>query len=184
MLRNTSQSWGALAKLLHWLVAALIFVQLALGWTAVNWRLSPTKLELFVWHKSMGMLILVLMIVRIMWRWANPTPALPANVPMNERRAAQLSHGLLYLLAFLMPVTGWIVNSAANIPFRVFWLIPLPSIVEPDKATAEAAASVHLALFVMLSLLLAVHIGAALRHHFLKHDEVLVRMLPARGRAK
>jgi len=80
-----------------------------------------------------------------------------------------------------MPMTGWIVNSAANIPFRLFWLIPVPAIVEPDKATADAAARAHFVLFVVLSLLLAAHIGAALRHHFLKRNDVLVRMLPGRG---
>jgi cytochrome b561 len=98
-----------------------------------------------------------------------------------ERRSAHASHLLLYLLLFLMPMTGWIVNSAANIPFRLFWLIPVPAIVEPDKATADAAARAHFVLFVVLSLLLAAHIGAALRHHFLKRNDVLVRMLPGRG---
>jgi cytochrome b561 len=181
MLRNTNQSWGAPAKLLHWAVAALVFAQIALGWAAVSWRLSPTKLDLFVWHKSMGMLILVLMIVRVAWRWANTTPALPADMLMVERRAAQASQVLLYLLVLLMPISGWIVNSAANIPFRMFWLMPVPAIVEPDRVMADAAARVHFVLFVVLSLLLAVHIGAALRHHFLKRDDVLVRMLPGRG---
>jgi len=81
-------------------------------------------------------------------------------------------------------MTGWIVNAAANVPFRVFWLIPLPAIVEPDKAMADAAARTDFVLGVALSLLLAVHIGAALRHHFLKHDNVLARMLPGRGGAQ
>ena len=179
-LRNTDHSWGAPAKLLHWAVAALVFAQLALGWAAVSWRLSPTKLELFVWHKSTGMLIALLMLVRAAWRLANVAPALPVYMRPLERRAAQLSHFLLYLLLLLMPLTGWIVTSASNIPFRVFWLIPIPAIVQPDEAVADAAAGAHLALFVLLSLLLAVHIGAALRHHLLKRDDVLLRMLPGR----
>jgi cytochrome b561 len=184
MLQNTDLSWGAPAKLLHWVVAALVFAQIALGWAAVSWRLSPTKLNLFVWHKSTGMLILVLMVVRVAWRSANVTPSLPADMQPLEQRAAHASHLLLYLLLFLLPMTGWIVNSAANIPFRVFWLIPLPAIVEPDKATADVLARVHVMLFVVLSLLLAVHVGAALRHHFFKRNDVLVRMLPGTGSAK
>ncbi len=184
MLRNTDLSWGAPAKLLHWAVAALVLAQIALGWAAVSWRLSPTKLDLFVWHKSTGMLILVLMVVRVAWRSANVAPSLPADMRSLERRTAHASHLLLYLLLLLMPMTGWIVNSAANIPFRMFWLIPIPAIVEPDKATADLAARVHFVLFVVLSLLVAVHIGAALRHHFLKRNEVLVRMLPGTGSAK
>jgi cytochrome b561 len=83
-----------------------------------------------------------------------------------------------------MPMTGWIVNSAANIPFRMFRLIPIPPIAEPDKAMADAAARVHFALFVVLALLLVVHIGAALRHHFLKRNNVLRRMLTGTGSAQ
>jgi cytochrome b561 len=180
MLRNTDLSWGEPAKLLHWAVAALVFAQIALGFAAVSWRLSPTKLDLFVWHKSTGMLILVLMIARVAWRSANVAPSLPVDMRPLEGLAAHLSHLLLYLVLLLMPMTGWVVNSAANIPFQVFWLIPVPAIVVPDKAIAEAAARVHFVLFVVLSLLLAAHIGAALRHHFLKRNDVLVRMLPGR----
>jgi cytochrome b561 len=181
MVRNTDHSWGAPAKLLHWAIAALVFAQFALGWAAVSWRLSPTKLDLFVWHKSTGMLILALMVIRVAWRSANVAPSPPADMRPLERRTAHASHLLLYLVLLLMPMTGWIVNSAANIPFRMFWLIPVPAIVEPDKAMADAAARVHFVLFVVLSLLLAVHIGAALRHHFVKRNDVLVRMLPGRG---
>ena len=178
MLRNTEQSWGAPAKLLHWAVAVLVLAQMGLGWTAVSWRMSPTKLDLFVWHKSTGMLILMLMVARLAWRSVSIAPSLPAGMGPVERLAARLSHVLLYVLLLLMPLTGWIINSAANIPFRIFWLIPLPAIAQSDKVLADAAARVHLSLFVVLSLLLALHIGAALRHHFLKRNDVLKRMLP------
>jgi cytochrome b561 len=181
VLRNSDRSWGAPAKLLHWTVAALVLAQVALGWAAVSWRLSPTKLDLFVWHKSTGMLILALMIVRLAWRLANPVPALPAGMPRWERRAAAASHAALYLLGFLAPISGWIVSSASGIPFRLFRLVPVPAIVAPDKAMADAAATLHLVLFVALALLLSVHIGAALRHHYLQHGDVLSRMLPGRG---
>src|SRR5512137_1751869 len=162
MLRNTDRSWGTPAKLLHWVVAVLVFAQIALGWAAVNWRLSPAKLDLFVWHKSTGMLIVVLMVGRMAWRLANVTPSLPADIRPMERFAARSSHLILYLLLLVIPISGWVVNSAANIPFRIFWLIPLPAIVEPNKAMADAAARTHFVLGVALSLLLAVHIGAAL----------------------
>src|SRR5258708_36552705 len=80
MLRNDTDSWGAPAKLFHWVMAALILAQIALGLMAANWRLSPTKIELFFWHKSTGMLILALVGLRILWRLANPTPELPAGL--------------------------------------------------------------------------------------------------------
>jgi len=182
MLRNTGDSWGAPAKLFHWVMAALIFAQLTLGLMAANWRLSPTKIELFFWHKSTGMLILALVALRLLWRLANPTPALPSGMPAWERAAARLSHGLLYVVMIALPVTGWIINSASNIPFRIFWLIPLPAIVAPDKSTADLVALVHRGLFVLLALVLVAHIGAALRHHFVKRNTVLVRMLPGTWR--
>jgi cytochrome b561 len=181
MLRNTEQSWGSPAKFLHWTVAALVLAQIPLGWAAVSWPLSPAKLDLFVWHKSLGLLILLLMVVRAVWRLTGIAPALPAGTPPLERLAAHLSHGFLYLLMFLMPLTGWIVNSAANVPFRMFWRIPVPAITAPDKAVADVAARIHLGLFVALALMLAVHVGAALRHHLLKRNNVLARMLPDRG---
>jgi cytochrome b561 len=161
-------------------MAALILAQIALGLTAASWRVSPAKLELFFWHKSTGMLILALVALRLLWRLANPTPALPSGMAAWERAAARLSDVLLYVLMVALPVTGWIVNSASNVPFRIFWLIPLPAIVAPDKPTAELAASVHGGLFLLLALVLVAHIGAALRHHYVKRDTVLARMLPWR----
>jgi cytochrome b561 len=182
MLRNDADSWGAPAKLFHWVMAALIFTQIVLGLMAANWHLSPTKLELFFWHKSTGMLILALVGLRILWRLVNPTPELPSGMAAWERTAARLSDLLLYVLMIALPVTGWIVNSASNVPFRIFWLIPLPAIVAPDKPTAEFAALVHGGLFALLALVLVAHVGAALRHHYVKRDTVLTRMLPWRTR--
>ena len=178
MLRNTENSWGAPAKLFHWTIAALIFVQIGLGWTAASWRLSPLKLNLFVWHKSLGVLILALAALRIIWRLGNPAPGLPPGTARWERRAARLSHLLLYALIIAMPVTGWIINSAANVPFSVFWLVPLPAIVGPSKAAEHLAALAHVTLFAFLALVLVAHIGAALRHHYIKRNNVLARMLP------
>jgi cytochrome b561 len=178
MLANTAEAWGAPAKFFHWTVALLILVQIGLGFAAALWRLSPLKLELFVWHKSTGVLILVLMLARLAWRLANRGPALPPQTPAWERHAAHASHALLYALALALPLSGWVINSAAGVPFSVFWLVPLPSIVAPDERLEEIAKLVHFSLLVALCLVLAVHIGAALRHHLVKRDDVLRRMLP------
>ena len=180
MLRNDGKSWGAPARAFHWVMAALILVQVVLGLMAVSWHLSPTKIQLFFWHKSNGMLILALLALRLAWRLANPTPALPAGTPAWERAAARASHALLYLLMLTLPLTGWVVNSAANIPFRIFYLVPLPAIVAPDKALADSVALVHRGLFVLLALVLVAHVAAALRHHLVKRNDILVRMLPWR----
>ena len=170
MLRNEADAWGAPAKLLHWAMAALILAQIALGIMAVAWQLSPTKLNLYFWHKSTGMLLLALLALRLGWRLANRAPTLPGGLPAWERSAARVGHALLYLLMAALPITGWMVNSAANIPFRIYGLIPLPAIVAPDKALADLAAWVHRGLFVLLAIVLVAHIGAALRHHFVKRN--------------
>ena len=182
MLRNTADSWGAPAKLFHWVMAALILAQIALGVMAASWRVSPTKIELFFWHKSTGTLILALVALRLLWRLANPPPELPSGIAAWERAAARLSHLLLYVLMIALPVAGWIVNSASNVPFRIFWLIPLPAIVAPDEPTADLAALMHGGLAALLALALVAHIGAALRHHFVKRNTVLIRMLPGTWR--
>jgi len=182
MLANTARAWGAPAKFFHWTVALLILVQIALGFAAALWRLSPLKLELFVWHKSTGVLILVLMVARLAWRLANRSPALPPQTPAWERYAAHASHVLLYVLAVALPLSGWVINSAAAVPFSVFWLVPLPAIVAPDERLEELAKLVHFSLLVALCLVLAVHVGAALRHHFIKRNDILIRMLPGSWR--
>ena len=158
-------------------MAGLIFVQLVLGPLAVSWRLSPTKLDLYVWHKSIGILILLLVMMRAIWRLLNPTPALPSDLPRWEQMGARISHALLYLMMFMLPVSGWVINSAANIPFKIFWTFPLPDLVAPDKSLADLAKLVHLYLVIALVALLTLHIGAALRHHFVRRNNVLNSML-------
>jgi cytochrome b561 len=158
---NSDSAWGAPAKLLHWLIAVLILVQFALGWAAVSWRLSPTKLHLFVWHKSLGIVILLLVLVRLVWRLLNLTPTLPREMPAWERGAARLSHGLLYVLMIALPLSGWITQSAAGVPFRIFWRIPLPALVAPDKHLAAHGASLHFSLGLVFTALIVLHIAAA-----------------------
>lgn len=174
--RNNRDSWGRLSRLLHWSTAGLVFLQLMLGLLAVSWPLSPLKLDLFVWHKSFGMLVLALTLLRLGWRWANPVPRLPATMPAWQRRLAHLTHALLYGLLLALPLTGWLINSAANIPFRIFWLVPLPDLLAPDRQLAELFKTSHAVLIVLLLALLGLHIGAALYHHYRRHDGVLLRM--------
>lgn len=180
--RKPTDEWGTAAKLLHWSVALLVLAQFPLGWLAAAWRVSPVKLDLFVWHKSVGAVVLALMAVRLAWRLVHGAPALPATVPPWAIRSATASHVLLYALLVATPVSGWVVNSAANIPFRIFWLVPLPAIVAPNKAAAEFAAWVHLGLCIALAMLVALHVAAAIWHHRVLRDDVLARMLPNRRR--
>ena len=174
--------WPPTAKSLHWATALLVLAQLPLGWIATSWPLSPVKLDLFVWHKSLGFAILGLVAVRLAYRACTTRPPLPSTMAGWERTGATLVHVLLYAGLVALPMSGWIVNDASNIPFRIFRQVPVPRLVAPDRALASLASGVHLALAVALALLLVLHIGAALVHHVARRDGVLEAMLPWRRR--
>lgn len=179
--RNAADSWGAVAKSFHWLLALLILGQLMLGQIAEQARLSPLKLDLFVWHKSFGLTILLLVMLRFAWRLNNPPPAAPAGTPAWETKLARIGHMLLYGLMFIVPLTGWWVSDTSRIPFKAFWLVPVPDLMQADKAMSELAADVHGILTKLLLLVVVIHIAAAVRHHFFLHNQILTRMLPWRS---
>jgi cytochrome b561 len=170
-----NQQWSLSIKILHWLSAVLIFMQIPLGIYAEEMKLSPLKFELFVWHKSLGIVILLVVIVRLLWRMNESIPE-PINDNSRQARLANVAHLTLYLLMFLLPLSGWIMSSAANIPINLFWLLELPAITAPDTALKTFAVGVHGICAKLLIAILIVHIGAALRHHFLLHDTALKRM--------
>jgi len=173
--RNTRETWGTLSKSLHWLIAVLIALQVGLGAVASDMKLSPLKLDLFVWHKSIGILVLVLVLLRLGWRLGQPTPS-PADVSPLLRRLATVNHVLLYALLLLIPLSGWVINSAAGIPLKLFWLVPLPDLTGADEAVKEFAAGLHEVGIILLLAVLVLHVGAALWHHFVHRDAILRRM--------
>ena len=174
-IHNTEQQWGLPSKLLHWLTALLILIQIPLGFYANDLANSPLKLELFGWHKSFGILILMLAIMRLLWRMAGSIPSLP-DASLVQRRLANLGHSLLYGLMLVLPLSGWIMSSAANRPINWFWIMELPALTGPDKVLKKIAEEVHEVSVILLLVVLAVHIGAALWHHFKLRDSVLKRM--------
>ena len=186
-LRNTDQGWGWPAKLLHWLVAILVVGMIALGVVMVDIVQDlDLQYRLFQLHKSIGLTILALMLLRIGWRLANPTPDEPGTMRRWEVVAARLTHWAFYALLIAMPVTGFLTaaSSPLGIPTVVFGVIPVPHPLAPDKELSETLAFVHENLARVLLALFVVHVGAALRHHLLLHDEILTRMLPESWRGR
>ncbi|MDH3372633.1 MAG: cytochrome b [Gammaproteobacteria bacterium] len=179
--RNSDDAWGSVARGFHWLIAALVIAQFLIGNVAEEMKLTPAKLDLFVWHKSIGVTVLVLAVLRLAWRFGNPPPAPPAGTPAWERRLGALVHWVLYALIFIVPLSGWWVSDASRVPFRAYFLVPMPDLIATDRGLQEAAAEVHEALTIILLCVAIVHIAAALRHHFLLHDDVLRRMLTGRS---
>lgn len=177
-IRNTTRRWGAVAQLLHWLIALFIIAQFTLAWLFDDLPAGAKKLTLLARHKSIGITILMLALVRLGWRWANPTPSLPDTLKPYERSLAKFTHALLYLLLLAVPVTGWLMSSARGFPVSWFGFWQLPDLVSKDKALYELLVTTHTVLALTLGGVVALHLGAALKHHFMLKDDVLRRMLP------
>ena len=179
--RNTTRSWGALSKTLHWLIVLLIILQWVLMQRAEALPLGSDKIFVIGLHKSFGMTVFALAIIRLVWRWANPVPSLDGLARNWERALAGLSHLLLYALIFAMPLTGWLMSSARNFPVSWFGLFQLPDLVAPDKALYERFNDLHHQLFAALVVVALLHIAGALKHQIIDKNEVLRRMLPFGG---
>lgn len=177
-LRNSLQRYGSLAQFFHWATVALIVVQLVTINLAEDLPRGLAKLEMMARHKSFGITILVLAALRLAWRFANPIPPAPADVAPWQRRAADVSHFLLYALLFALPLSGWLMSSAANYPVSWFGLVQLPDLVGAGERLHETLEDVHETLATTLLVVAGVHLLAALQHHFLRKDDVLRRMLP------
>ena len=179
--RNSEHSYGMVAQALHWLVAALVFVQLALGLYAASLPLGIARLEWLSRHKSLGLAVLALALVRLAWRLLSPPPALPASMSRAERFAATATHRLLYALLIVAPLAGWLYASAAGLSVNWFGLWLVPDLVPKDAHWAAPFKLLHKLSVLLLALLLAGHIGAALRHALVRRDGIVRRMLPWGG---
>ena len=174
-----SSSWSPVAKSFHWLVALLIFVAAMLGWVSHEAALSPGKLQLYIWHKSFGLTVLGLMILRLVWRLTQQSPVGVEGLSEQNHKLANLGHFAVYLFALLMPLSGWILNSAANYPFKWFGFFEVPMLIYPSAAIQASASTVHLVFFWILTILVVGHVVMACKHH-LAGIPLLRRMLPAR----
>ena len=184
--RTTADSrYTAVAILLHWLIGLAIIFMLGLGLVMTQLPLPlMTKFQYFQLHKSIGITILLLVLLRIAWRLGHTPPPLPP-MPRAEHGAAVGTHWLLYALMLFMPLTGWAIVSAAKrtIPTVLYGVIPWPHLpvlsTLDDKGPAEAATkALHLYGAWILIALVLLHIAAALRHYLIVHDDVLQRMIP------
>ncbi|MGF1454015.1 MAG: cytochrome b [Alphaproteobacteria bacterium] len=180
--RPTDSHWGIIAKLIHWLMAVMIIGMLIVGTIMENMEFSDLKFELYQLHKSFGLTLMVLALIRLLWRVPGAVPALPATMPGWQRRASSVSHILLYGFMFAMPLSGWVMVSASDLGIQTsyFGLFDVPHLVEPDEDLEETMKRVHGLLAWGLVALLAVHLCAALKHHLVDRDAVLRRMLPGR----
>lgn len=180
MLRNTQDSYGSVAKFLHWLIALLIIALLCVGLYMTDMENTPDKFKVYGLHKSIGITVLALATLRLLWKTRNIAPLLPASMRAIEKFLAHAGHLALYVFMLLMPLSGWMMSSAAGFPVSVFGLFTLPDLVPPDNAMKNVYRAIHEYSAYALMALIALHVLAALTHHFYYKDNVLTRMLPFR----
>ena len=171
--------YGPVAIGLHWLLAVGLAGSFGVGLYMADLPFSPLRLKLYNWHKWAGIVILVLSIVRLVWRLRRPPP--PA-APMARRQAlaAATTHAAMYLLFLAVPLVGWAYSSAAGFPIVVFGVLPLPDFVPADRALADSLKPSHEWLAWALAALVVLHVAAALKHQFIDRDNLLLRMWPQR----
>ena len=167
------------AIVLHWVLALALIMSFSVGLYMADLPLTPQRVKLFNWHKWAGITILALSLLRLLWRLTH-RPPVDLPMPPWQRRAARWTHGAVYLLFFAVPLAGWAYSSAAGFPIVWFGVLPLPDFVAPDKALAEWLKTLHGALAWALAALVVLHVGAALKHHFIDRDKLLSRMFPKR----
>ncbi|HVV68850.1 MAG TPA: cytochrome b [Gammaproteobacteria bacterium] len=176
-IKNSQNRYGIVAIWLHWLMAILIIGLLALGLYMVGVPLSHWKLKLYGWHKEFGMLVLLLLLLRLAWRLGNIIPLLPETIPRWQKRAARVVHWLFYGFMIALPVSGWLITSAAGLPVSFFGLFVLPNLVSPSENRLLLFTEVHEWLSYALIATLCLHILAALKHHFIDRDDTLKKIL-------
>ncbi len=176
--RNSPQGYGAVTKFLHWSIVILIVAQYVIIESAEELADGPEKFAVIATHKSLGMVVLVLALARIVWRLANGRNPAPVPMPRAQRIAAAVGHGLLYVLILAQPLTGWLMSSAAGYPAGLFGLFEFPMLVGKDHDAQEFYEEVHELLFGAIVAIGMLHALAALYHHVLMKDDALRRMLP------
>lgn len=178
MWRNTESGYGIVSIVLHWLVAAAVVGLFVLGlWMVELGYYDPWYRRGPELHKSIGVLLFAVVVLRLLWRWFNPRPRpMPGHAPW-ERRLAGLAHVLLYLLLFAVMIAGYLISTADGRPVEVFGWFSVPATLQGLEGQEDLAGDVHLALAVGLIVLAGLHAAAALKHHFIDRDQTLRRML-------
>lgn len=180
-LRNTDEQWGPVSKLLHWLIVLLILVMAIVGLVMEDLPKTPKYFWVYTAHKSTGVTILGLVLVRLGWRLYAGAPKPVHGTPAWQHRIAAATHVLLYAVILAMPLSGWLYDSASGLrPFRWFGLFDMPKLVAPSENLSDVARNAHEWIFWGIVALVGLHAGAALYHHLFLRDITLLRMLPVR----
>lgn len=176
MLRNTQYSYGSVSKIFHWIIAVLIMSMLAAGFTMFNLKASPLKWQLYSIHKATGVVILMLVALRLIWRLSNIRVESSSDLSIVVRHLANISHNLLYVMIFLMPVSGILMSLTGGRNIDIFGLYTIKSLTDNIELSSYLVL-IHQYSAIILSCLIVIHICAALYHHYIRRDNVLIQMI-------
>lgn len=173
MLKNTAGKYGAVAKGFHWLLFMMLTFSVVMGNFLAAMPKGPEKFQAAGMHKSFGAVILMLILLRLVWRLINETPRLPDETKVGEAFVAKAMHWGLYVLMFAQPLSGIMMSQTAGVPVSFFGLFEFPVFLAKDPELAETFRAIHGTVWVLLVLAVIGHAGAAVHHHFIKKDNVL-----------
>jgi cytochrome b561 len=175
---NNRDRYGVVAIVLHWLVAFSVYGLFGLGLWMRSLGYYDTWYQLGPWwHKGLGVMLFLVLVVRLPWRFINPRPQHPPTHQPYERRAAIWVHGLLYLLLLSVMVSGYLISTADGRALEVFDWFSIPATISGYDQQEDVAGKVHLYLAWSVVVLSGFHALAALKHHFWDRDQTLLRML-------
>lgn len=178
MLRNTETRYGLVARFFHWSIAVLFIGMIGLGWYMVGLTYyDPLYHDTLHWHRSIGVIIGVLVVGRLLWMLAGPQPAPAASLTLHEEVLSRLIHWVLRLAMVVLPVSGYLVSTSDGDPVSVFGLFSVPVLVVLSKDATEVVDAVHFYAAYGSAALIVLHVAGALKHRFLDRDEVMGRML-------
>ncbi len=169
--------YGITAKIFHWTIAALLIVQYLIGWLMPDIHRGMQPGAAMTFHVSSGMLILMLIVLRFLWRLTHPV-APESSLPDWQRVSSELVHWMLYVMVLATTITGWLFASFRGWSLSFFYLFPLPMLASDNAAAGKAIDGLHQAAEWLLLALIAIHVAAALAHIFIYRDRIMQRMLP------
>jgi len=176
MLKNTANTYGAATKGFHWLLFLMLTFSVVMGNFLAAMPKGPEKFQAAGMHKSFGAVLLMLILLRLVWRLINEVPRLPDGTTASEAFMAKAMHWGLYALMFAQPLSGIMMSQAAGIPVSFFGLFEFPVFLDKDPEMAKFFGAMHGTVWILLVLAVIGHAGAALHHHFVKKDNVLKQM--------
>ena len=170
--------YGLVSRLFHWITVVLVLVMIPVGLTMIQEIPRPVQDRLFILHKGLGPVVLVVVLLRLAWRLTHPPPPLPADLPAIQRRAAATVHAGLYVFLLVMAVSGYVRVTTGGFPIEALQAIGIPPLLPKNEAVAEVAKRIHATAIIGLLALIAMHVAAAAWHGLVRRDGIVGRMWP------